>query len=282
LNIALKIKKSNFHIKDIAKNSRGGIFQNKISETGNIEVLGGAEIQRNGIIGIKGKIDIELIKNDSKCFINSNSILVQNLVAHIENPIDHIKITACFPERKNYSIVDTINQITFEEEYNAKVFWCLFNSKLINWYCYRFIFARAIRTMHFDNSITNRIPIPKDFNQQPLIEKSNLMLSLNKELQESNSKFQRALQRKFEGLELSKKLESWYELTFAAFVKELGKKKITLTLSQEGEWEEYFLQEQQKALALKQQIDTTDKEIDAMVYALYGLTEEEIKIVENS
>ena len=35
-----------------------------------------------------------------------------------------------------------------------------------------------------------------------------------------------------------------------------------------------------KALELKAEIDKIDKEIDQMVYALYGLTEEEIKIVE--
>lgn len=104
----------------------------------------------------------------------------------------------------------------------------------------------------------------------------------NKELKEISSKFLRTIQRKFEGLEINKKLESWYELTFAEFVKELGKKKIKLSLSEEAEWEDYFLQEQQKALALKQQITTTDQEIDKMVYELYGLTDEEIKIVENS
>ena len=108
------------------------------------------------------------------------------------------------------------------------------------------------------------------------------MLSLYQELQEQSSKFQRTLQRKFEGLEINKKLESWYELTFAEFVKELGKKKIKLSLSEEAEWEDYFLQEQQKAIALKQQITTTDQEIDKMVYELYGLTDEEISIVENS
>ena len=31
---------------------------------------------------------------------------------------------------------------------------------------------------------------------------------------------------------------------------------------------------------LQRQIDTTDRQIDALVYELYGLTEEEIKIVE--
>jgi len=32
--------------------------------------------------------------------------------------------------------------------------------------------------------------------------------------------------------------------------------------------------------ALQRQIDATDKQIDKLVYELYGLTEEEIKIVE--
>ncbi|MFA5972411.1 MAG: hypothetical protein WC780_08680 [Lentimicrobiaceae bacterium] len=40
------------------------------------------------------------------------------------------------------------------------------------------------------------------------------------------------------------------------------------------------MQEAKQALAIKSEIDKTDKEIDRMVYDLYGLTEEEIKIVE--
>lgn len=42
------------------------------------------------------------------------------------------------------------------------------------------------------------------------------------------------------------------------------------------------MQESKKALDLKAQIDATDKAIDAMVYGLYGLSEEEILIIENS
>lgn len=45
---------------------------------------------------------------------------------------------------------------------------------------------------------------------------------------------------------------------------------------------ELFEDNKKKALELKSQIDQTDKEIDRMVYKLYGLTEEEIQIVENS
>ena len=36
----------------------------------------------------------------------------------------------------------------------------------------------------------------------------------------------------------------------------------------------------QEKTALQRQIEATDKQIDQLVYQLYGLTEEEIKIVE--
>ena len=47
------------------------------------------------------------------------------------------------------------------------------------------------------------------------------------------------------------------------------------------ELEDYFIKEQQKAIEIKAETTKTDKEIDAMVYELYGLTDEEIAIIEN-
>lgn len=43
---------------------------------------------------------------------------------------------------------------------------------------------------------------------------------------------------------------------------------------------EYFESEKAKVEAIQAEIDKTDREIDRMVYDLYGLTEEEIAIVE--
>jgi len=45
---------------------------------------------------------------------------------------------------------------------------------------------------------------------------------------------------------------------------------------------ELFEENKKKVLEIKTQIDQTQNEIDRMVYALYGLTEEEVQIVENS
>lgn len=112
--------------------------------------------------------------------------------------------------------------------------------------------------------------------------KVDLLLALNREVQELSNKFQRTIQRKFDLEELPKKLQDWYKLSYPEFIKELGKKKIKLSLSQEAEWEDYFIVESKKALELKATIDATDKAIDTMVYELYGLSEEEIGVVENS
>lgn len=77
-------------------------------------------------------------------------------------------------------------------------------------------------------------------------------------------------------------LQNWYLIDFKIFLIELQKAKVKLSLSEQAEWMQYFNEQKQKAQTLKAEIDKTDKEIDQLVYELYGLTEEEIKIVEES
>jgi len=281
LEIWEKIISQQFFLNDVSHNSRGWIFQKYISEIWETKVLWWAEIQRQWIVGIKWYVDNKIIENDKKNFIGKNSILVQRIIAHIEKPSDHIKIVATIPNKIDYAIVDTINQITFND-INHKPYWLILNSTLINWYSYRFILAKAIRTMQFDNPVTSRIPIPKDFDETPFIEKADFMLENNKVMWEKVQKFLKRIQGIFELEKLSKKLQAFYELSFEEFVKELKKKKIVLTLKDQDEWEEYFDSYKLEVVELKTKIDVCDREIDEMVFDLYGLSEEEREVVINS
>jgi hypothetical protein len=124
-------------------------------------------------------------------------------------------------------------------------------------------------------------------NQQPFIEKADLMLTLNKDLQEVSLKFSKYFSGQFKLEKLSGKLEKWYDVTFEEFIKEINKaikaqKGTPLTKKDEFDWIDLFEENKVKANKLQNEINTTDKEIDAMVYELYGLTKEEIEIVENS
>jgi hypothetical protein len=62
----------------------------------------------------------------------------------------------------------------------------------------------------------------------------------------------------------------------------LQKNKIALLGVSKDDWFDRFDRLKKQALALKTRIHQTDKEIDRLVYELYGLPDEEIQIVENS
>jgi len=108
------------------------------------------------------------------------------------------------------------------------------------------------------------------------------MLENNKILQEKINKFLGRLQGTFELEKLTTKLQKFYELSFADFVKELSKNKVKLSLKDQDEWEEYFEGYKIEIVELKSKIDACDKQIDEMVLDLYGLSEEERGVVLNS
>ncbi|WP_317206378.1 Eco57I restriction-modification methylase domain-containing protein [Chryseobacterium sp. MFBS3-17] len=195
------------------------------------------------------------------------------------------KLYCSIIEEEAYNNPSIINIIDEQNVLNLRYVLSLLNSSLIGWF-HKKMSPKANKGLFpkiLINDIRNLplIDLEKQ-DQQTYVLKSNEMISLNKDLHEVSNRFQRTLTRKFEGISLSKKMQDWYSLSYPEFIKELSKQKIKLSLSEEAEWEDYFSQEKQKALDIKNTIDATDKEIDQMVYELYGLTEEEIEIVENS
>ncbi len=131
-------------------------------------------------------------------------------------------------------------------------------------------------------------PIPKEqTNTVGLLSKINRIEFTQRNLEKFEHNFSKYLQSQIPIGKLSKKLQNWSELEFGDFIKELNKaiKKAggeKLSKLDEMEWMEVFETKKAEAQTIKAEIDRTDKEIDQMVYELYGLTEEEIKIVEES
>jgi type I restriction-modification system DNA methylase subunit len=260
-----------------------GIFTNQEIESDNLLAshcnlyLEGRDIHRYYFDKVEKFVYIKEIDKKTKKWHLNPKIILQRIVGQNRN-----KIFATV-DLNNYIIFPNANLVNLKDEKDdVKFYLSILNSTLIS-YFYNSFFGES--NTNLTKLAFESIPIPdiSIISQTQFIVRVDLMLLLIKNLQEVSEKFQRTLQREFEQIDkLSKKLESWYDLSYADFLKELKKKKVELSLSQKAEWEDYFLAEQQKAIALKTKIDTTDKEIDQMVYELYGLTEEEIEIVENS
>ena len=203
-------------------------------------------------------------------FLVDRKIVIQDIATQITATIDSEK----------YLCNDTLNIIySLNGDNSFEYILCVLNSKLVNvWF--KKIFPAGL---HIKTNQLEQIPIPTvALNaQQPFITLADTMLTLNKQLQEKRSRFLRRLSENFEGVKITTALQTFDQLDFKAFVAELKKQKIKLSLAQQDEWEDYFNQYRDDCQQLSEQIAQTDREIDQRVYQLYGLTEDEIKIVES-
>ncbi|MEI0700086.1 N-6 DNA methylase [Brachyspira intermedia] len=241
LNIAYKMNSSKKYINDYCINKRGlGCQKYCVEDINSNEeyyfVLGGKHINRYYYPNIiKGYVEKKYIVND-KGLIKNNSILVQNLVAHIMNPVPHIKIIAMpssiLDNKDKYILVDKVNQLENISNLDTRFILSIVNSKLISWYSYRFIFGLAIRTVQFDNPATSRIPMPLiDLNNKQDKEMHDKMVALVDSI-----------------IALNKKLA-------------VEKNPNAVTM-------------------VSRQINAVDKQIDALVYKLYNLSDDEVRIIE--
>ena len=225
--IAMKMTKGVLFLSQISYTIRGLPLQSKLKQKGEISIIGGKNIQQYAVIGAKGFLKKKDVVNFNKKIARllQPKIISQNIVAHIENPKPHIKITSSIDTNGNMLSVDTVNN-TFLKEKNYSLFFLLaiLNSTLISWYAYKFIYGSAIRTMHFDNYYIGKIPVHpiNKPNQQPLITLVDHILAITKDSD--------------------------------------------------------YLENPAKQAKVKEY----EHQIDQMVYELYDLAEEEIKIVENS
>ena len=183
-----------------------------------------------------------------------------------------------YPEQSLYFIFN------LNSEYEYKFVLSFLNSSLMSWYYINYLVTNKDSTPQLKKIDLDKIPIKhiSKENQQPFIQKADKMLSLNKQLQETKQNFTKEL-----GLEkLTKKLQNFEELEFEEFVNEYAKaKKLKFAdkLAERNfkqEWQAIFENDKALTCKLKTEITKTDKEIDKMVYELYGLSDEDIKIVE--
>jgi hypothetical protein len=187
---------------------------------------------------------------------------------------------------KNNYYFDTLVHGIYEKgkKYNLLFLLGVINSKPATFF-YRILHnikGKVFAKISLDN--LKNFPIPKlgENEQKPLIKNTEKMIELNNQFFNQTNKFTSFIDSSYNPKTTSKKLKKFYNLEFSEFIKELKKQKVSLPKKDEYELMEIFDKEKEKALNLKNQIDQTDHEIDQMVYELYDLSPDEIKIVENS
>jgi len=170
---------------------------------------------------------------------------------------------------------------------NDKFLIAILNSKVAWYFLTNICVVRSGGYIEVKPQYFEQIPIPTINNREALEVKTTTIIDFTSKMQKVVNGLINYLQSQFSGIVLTKKLQNWQKLEFSEFMNELNKaiKKVggeKLSKMDEMEWMEVFETKKAEALTLKTQIDKTDKEIGQMVYELYGLSEEEIKIVEKN
>lgn len=201
-------------------------------------------------------------------FVVDKKIVIQDMATEINATIDTNK----------YLCNDKVN-IIFETDNNYLMEYlvALLNSTLIN------IWFKKIYTSGLEIKINQlrTIPVPTITlsEQQSFVSLANTMFSFNSQLQYKRSRFLSRLSEELGGVKITTALQQFDHMTFAELKAELKKQKLSIPLKQQDEWEDFFRERVAECKELSAQIKATDEEINNKVFDLYGLTEEERRIV---
>ena len=191
-------------------------------------------------------------------------------------------LIATLDTHKRINLNNVYNVGLLNNNYSLKYILAILNSKLME-YLYRNIVQENGRVFpEVKKAVLGKIPIKNmQFAEQQLFVQSvDDILAINEKLRSKRTRFLRRLSENIEGIKVTSSLSTFDQLEFADFLKELKKQKITLKLSQQDEWEDYFNDYRSACRQLSAQITEIDKEIDLRVYKLYGLTYDEVLIVD--
>jgi len=191
-------------------------------------------------------------------------------------------LIATLDTHKRINLNNVYNVGLLNNNYSLKYILAILNSKLME-YLYRNIVQENGRVFpEVKKAVLGKIPIKNmQFAEQQLFVQSvDDILAINEKLRSKRTRFLRRLSENIEGIKVTSSLSTFDQLEFADFLKELKKQKITLKLSQQDEWEDYFNDYRSACRQLSEQITEIDKEIDLRVYKLYGLTYDEVLIVD--
>jgi hypothetical protein len=202
------------------------------------------------------------------------------LVRQIPSPSPYC-INACFTDEVILNDRNSMNIVYMKT--SPLFLLAVLNSRLMSfWFVHKFDKLQRGIFPQFKVKELALFPIPvcNKPKQKRLISLAGKMLALNADIQTRRQRFLRRLSDNFSRVRITQVLKQFDELEFKQLTAELRKQKIEVLFKKQDELEEYFFEYQTQCRDLSRQIADTDSEIDRLVYEIYSLTDDEIKMIE--
>lgn len=136
----------------------------------------------------------------------------------------------------------------------------------------------------FTKDMFNDMPLPTISEEilDKFISFSDEQIGNYKTLRLKSNKFFELLKGDFKDIEINNSIKSCFDADWSNFLNILKRQKISLLGILKDDWSDRFNRYKTDIDNIKSVIADTDKKIDTLVYQLYGLTDDEIKIIEES
>ena len=186
ISILKKMNASGRYFRDISTTRRGLPLQSFLTDSKtNFPVVMGRNISQYRIETPGQYLPNDTIKDQNPevlDFLKNAKVVSQRIVAHIQNPVPHLVIMSAVNEKGLLSIDTVENTMITNNQYSAYFLVALLNSKIVAWYCYRFVFSNAIRSMDLDGYYIGKIPLPSS---NKFIKEINSFIEENQEIFEA-------------------------------------------------------------------------------------------------
>ena len=213
---------------------------------------------------------------DEKIFL-SNKILLQRISGG-NRPLKAVLDT------QNYYTFNSINNIIIkkETEHRPHYILALLNSRLLNWYYANNFSNNSTLTVNISKTFLEKLPIKNvdTERQNTFVNLVTTIMELYRNLQIEQNRAIELLNIEYNLTKITNEIQNFYQIGLNPFLEELQKQGVKLSLSQKEDLIGWYKNKSELLNGIKTQIETLDKEIDKEVYKLYGLTEDEIKIIE--
>ncbi|GHT34347.1 hypothetical protein FACS189427_01500 [Planctomycetales bacterium] len=168
------------------------------------------------------------------------------------------------------------------EDVSLKYVLALLNSKLLD-FRYKTIGKQTGGGIYeyFENGV-GKLPLPmiSKAKQKPFIKLVEQMIPLQQELGKKRNSNAEALPFQIKGTRVTTVLRRMDELNFEQFSAEIERQGLAIPEHKIPMWRDLFEEECHPCRTLREQIAEVDKQLNRLVYDLYALTADEVKIVE--
>ena len=169
------------------------------------------------------------------------------------------------------------------KQYDLRYVLAILNSNIVKFFLHNTTPLKQGGYYGYSSSYLDKVPIPSigKTKQKIIVDKVEKLFELNKNSKNIRTKFLNRITINLD-VKINKKIKNFEKLEFNEFIKELSKQKKILSLNEQDEWEDYFIENKNSLIKQKIMLKKLEEDLEDIICDLYCLSSDEQKLLKES